>query len=56
MDGKSVRMVSLQGPLSWRVYVDDAANQRGSQVGLVVISLEGIDIEKIPEVGLLGHK
>ena len=46
MDGKSVGMVSLQGPLSWRVYVDNAANQRGSGVGLVVISLEGITIEK----------
>ena len=28
MDGKSVGMVSLQEPLSWRVYIDSAANQR----------------------------
>ena len=28
MDKKSVDMVSLQGPLSWRVYIDSAANQR----------------------------
>ena len=27
MDGKSVGMVSLQEPLSWKVYVDSAANQ-----------------------------
>lgn len=33
MDGKSACMVSLQEPLSWRVYVDGAANQRGSRVG-----------------------
>ena len=46
MDGKSVGMVSLQEPLSWRVYVDGVANQRGSRVGLVVISPEKIIIEK----------
>ena len=26
MDGKSVGLISLQEPLSWRVYVDGAAN------------------------------
>ena len=46
MDGKSVDMVSLQEPLSWRVYVDGATNQRGSRVGLVLISSEKITIEK----------
>ena len=40
MDGKSVGMVSLQGPSSWTVYVDGAVNQRRSGVGLVVISPE----------------
>ena len=44
--GKSVEAISLQGPLSWKLYVDDAANQRGSGVGLVVMSLEKISIEK----------
>ena len=34
MDGKSVGMVSLQEPLSWRVYVDGVANQRRSAVGV----------------------
>ena len=46
MDEKSVRMVFLQGCLSWRVYVDKAANQRGSGMGIIMISLEGITIEK----------
>ena len=46
MDEKSVGMVFLQGCLSWRVYVDKAANQRGSGMGIIMISLEGITIEK----------
>ena len=46
MDGKLVNMVSLQESLSWRVYVDGAANQRGFGVGLVLISPEKITIEK----------
>ena len=46
MDGKSIGLVSLQEPLSWRVYVDGAANHRGSGVGLVLISLDRIIIEK----------
>ncbi|XP_075635258.1 uncharacterized protein LOC142607599 [Castanea sativa] len=46
MDGKSVGMVSLQEPLSSRMYVNGATNQRGSEVGLVMVSPEGIVIEK----------
>ena len=46
MDGKLVGVVSLQGPLSWRVYVDGAANQRRFGVGLVLISPKKITIEK----------
>jgi len=38
MDRKSIGRVSLQEPLSWRIYVDGATNQRGSKVALVVIS------------------
>ena len=53
MDGKSIGMVSLQEPLSWRVYVDGVANQRGSGVGLVVISTEKIIIEKSLRLGFL---
>ena len=51
MDGKSVGFISLQEPLSWRVYVDGAANHRGSGVGLVLISLERITIEKSLRLG-----
>nr|POF08913.1 ribonuclease hi [Quercus suber] len=46
MDEKSVGMISQQGPSLWEAYVDGAANQRGSRVGLVLISPEGIVIEK----------
>ena len=51
MEGKLVGMVSLQEPLSWRVYVDGAMNQRGSGVGLVLISPENITIEKSLRLG-----
>ena len=46
MDGKSVGMVSLQEPLSWRVYVDGVTNKKGSRVGLILISPKKITIEK----------
>ena len=46
MDGKSIRLVSLQEPLSWKVYVDGASNHRRFGVGLVLISPERIIIEK----------
>ena len=45
-DGKSVGVVTLQEPLSWKVYGDGAANQRGFEVGLVLISHKKITIEK----------
>ena len=53
VDRKSIRMISLQEPLSWKVYVDGTANQRGSRVGLVVVSLERIIIEKSLRLGFL---
>ena len=46
MDGKSIGLVSLQEPLSWRVYVDGAMNHKRFGVGLVLISPERIIIEK----------
>ena len=46
MDEKSVGMISLKDPISWRVYIDGVANQRGSRVWLVLVSLEKITIEK----------
>ena len=51
MDGKSVGTISLQEPLFWKVYVDGVANQRGSGVGLVLVSLEQITIEKSLRLG-----
>ena len=43
---KSVGTISFQEPLSWKVYVDGAANHKGYRVGLVLISPESITIEK----------
>ena len=51
MDEKSVGVISLQGPICWKVYVDGATNQRGSGVGLVLISPERITIEKSLRLG-----
>ena len=39
-------MASVQYPPLWELYVDGAANQRGSGVGLVLVSPERITIEK----------
>ena len=43
---RSIGMVSVQCLMPWEWYVDGAANQRGSRVGLVLVSLEKITIEK----------
>ena len=51
MDGKSVGVISLQEPLSWMVYVDSAANHKRSGVGLILISLKKITIEKSLRLG-----
>ena len=51
MDGKSVGTISLQEPLFWKVYVDDAANQMGSVVGIVLVSPEKITIKKSLRLG-----
>ena len=53
MDGKSVGMISLQEPPFWKVYVDGASNQRGSGMGLVLISPEKLTIEKLLRLGFL---
>ena len=53
MNGKSVGKISSQGPLSWKVYVDGTANQRGSGVGLVIVSPKRIIIEKSLRLGFL---
>ena len=51
MDGKPVGTISAGETLRWRVYVDGAANQRGSGIGLVLISPDGIAIEKSLRLG-----
>ena len=51
MDEKSVGLISTQDPSSWRVYMDGAANQRGSGVGLVLVSPKKITIEKSLRLG-----
>ena len=51
MDGKSVGVISAPGPPCWKVYVDGTSNQRGSGVGLVLVSLEKTIIEKSLRLG-----
>ena len=51
MDGKSVGTISTKGTLHWKVYMDGAANQRGSGVGIVLISPDGAAIEKSLRLG-----
>ena len=46
MDKKSIGQIAVQEPLQWKVYVDGAINQRGSGVGLVLISPEKLVLEK----------
>ena len=53
MDGKSVSVISLQEPLPWMVYIDGVVNHRGFVVGLILISLEKITIEKSLRLGFL---
>ena len=51
MDEKSVGTISLQEPLFWKVYVNGAINQRGSEVGLVLIFPKQLTIEKSLRLG-----
>ena len=51
MDEKSVGAISLQRPTCWKVYIDGTVNQRGSGVGLILISPERITIEKSLKLG-----
>ena len=43
--------ISLQGTSTWKLYVDGVVNQRGSVVGLVVVSPDKIIIEKSLSLG-----
>ena len=51
VDEKSVGVISIQCPTPWEVYVDGVANQRGSRVGLVLVSPKKITIEKSLRLG-----
>ena len=44
MDEKLVSTISQYGLPAWEVYVDGASNQKGSGVGLVLISPEKVII------------
>ena len=46
MDGKLVGTISQHGLSPWEVYVDGASNQKDSGIGLVLISLEKVIVEK----------
>ena len=46
MGERSIGVVSVQCPTPWELYMDGAANQQGSGVGLVLVSAEKITIEK----------
>ena len=51
MDEKSVGLVMTREPLQWKVYVNGAANQKGSSVGLILISPEKLVVEKSLRLG-----
>ena len=51
MDGKSVGIISARETSRWKVYVDGTTNQKGSGIGLVLISPESITIEKSIRLG-----
>ena len=51
MDGKLVGLISVQEPLSEKIYVDGAVNHKGSRMGLVLISPMRITIEKSLRLG-----
>ena len=46
LDEGSINVASIQCPMPWELFVDGATNQRGSGVGLVLVSPEKITIEK----------
>ena len=46
MGERSVGLVSVQCPMPWELYVDGAANQRGSGMRLVLVSPKKVTIEK----------
>ena len=45
-NGKLVGIISQHGILPWEVYVNGALNHKGLGIGLVLISLEKVIVEK----------
>ena len=56
MDEKSGGLIAAQEPLWWKVYVDGAANQKGSGVGLVLISPEKTRHGKVIKARFFSHE
>ena len=46
LDERSIGVISVQSPMPWELYVNGVANQRGSEIGLVLVSPKKITIEK----------
>ena len=46
MDRKLIGTIFQHGPSPWEVYVDGASNQKGSGIGLVLMSPEKVIVEK----------
>ena len=51
MDEKSIGLIAAQESSQWKVYVDRVANQKGSSVGLVLISPEKLVVKKSLKLG-----
>ena len=47
LDERPIGVTTIQCLMPWELYVDGVANQRGSGVGLVLVSPEKIIIEKL---------
>ena len=51
VDEKSVGVISAPGTPCWKVYIDGIANQRGSEMGLVLISPKKTIVENSLRLG-----
>ena len=51
--GMQVTAITVPGQPIWKLYVDGVANQKGSGIGIVLVSSEKITIEKSLRLGYL---
>ena len=56
MDEKSVGLIATQEPLRWKVYMDGATDQKGSGMGLVLISPEKTHRGKVVKARFFSHE